>query len=476
MTDAPPVIPDLWEHGDDVEDDGNDVYSYGYPNVPIDGFEPPVNDNVEGEATFHGPQLAFILSESKYTIGQAGIRGGKTHGGAFKSIVYSISHPCEGDEYHLVCSPTFPMSKVPVEKIFALLYDKRVFPINPLIRFVRSERVFILQSYGGKTTKLKVCSLHDPDRLRGIKALSAWVDEGAYVEKYAWEVIQGRLMDANGPAWITTTPAGYNWVFELYEEALAEKRAGVEVAKRKVRFVHWGSAENPFLSKEGLADLAARYDSKTADQELRALFVKQSGLVYRFNRARNVKNYRLDRTKPIFIGQDFNVSAMASAWCQQSGNGLHFFHDRLAHDSDTPQLVLYVNEWCAKHNFPKSNVYFFPDASGSARSTSGKSDIKLLRDAGYKVVFARRNPFIKDRVNCVNGLLAPFVGGVRMFVDPWCTNIIESMEKQVWDVSKDPPEPDKSKGFDHIMDATGYVTWGRFPLAVTASTGSRKAA
>lgn len=465
------------EDDEEFADDGDDSFSYGYPNVPLDSFTAPENNNVEGEATFHPQQMSFVLAENKIVIAQAGIRGGKTHAGAFKSIVNAIRNPTKDDETHLVGSPTYPMSKVPVEKIFSLLYDKTLFPINPLIRYARSERTFYLQSVQGRQSKLQIVSLHDPDRLRGLKALSAWLDEGAYIKKYAWEIILGRLMDADGKCWITTTPAGYNWVFDLYEETLADKRAGVPLADRKVRFVHWGSAANPFLSQSGLEDLQKRYDSKTASQELLALFVKQSGLVYRFNRRANVKVHKLDRTKPVYIGQDFNVSNMASVFCQQpTPDTLHAFQDRLAPDSDTQALVEYVEQWCKVNNFPKNLVYFYPDASGNARSTSGKSDIRILREAGFKVSFAKRNPFIKDRVNCMNGLLAPLKGPVKLFVDPTCYHAINSLEKQIWDTSVDPPTPDKTLGFDHIMDAFGYVAWGRLPLSIVASTGMRKAA
>lgn len=429
-----------------------------------------------GTAKFHLPQLAFVLSKAKVTVAQAGIRGGKTHGGAFKSLMYSLKNPTAEDEFHVVASPTYPMSKVPVEKLFRLLYDKTLFPINPLLKYHKADRVFELQAINRKRTRIKVLSMHDPDKARGIKALSAWADEGAYMERYAWEVLQGRLADTDGPAWITTTPAGYNWVYELYEEALAEKRAGVPVSERVVRFIHWSSFANTFIPKSGFERLQMSYDSRTAEQEIGGLFVKMSGLVYQFS-ARNVMKGALNRNKPVYVGQDFNVAKMCSAFVQElTPTTLHIIHERIAPDSDTYGLARYLDNWCAQNAFPKSKVVVIPDASGAARSTSGKSDTRILKDAGYSVRYAKKNPFVKDRVNCVNGLLAPHGAMPRLYVDPSCTETIRCFEKQKWDTEKDPPIPDKSEGFDHQMDATGYVCWALHPLRVSATTGQRKAA
>lgn len=425
-----------------------------------------------GTAKFHLAQLAFVKATSKITVAQAGIRGGKTHAGAFKSIVHALENPTEDDEFHLVCSPTYPMSKVPIEKLFRLLYDKTLFPVNPLVKYYKADRVFVLASRGKKVSRLRALSMHDPDRARGIKAKSAWLDEGAYMEKYAWEVIQGRLADSDGPAWITTTPAGYNWVYELYEEALAEKREGIPVQARTVRFIHWTSFQNTFIPQTGFTRLAGQYDSRTADQEIRGLFIKMAGLVYsQFTRATHVRHWRLDRAKPVFVGQDFNVSKMASSFAQEpTPTSLHTFHERLQPDSDTYELARYLDRWCSENNYPKTNVVIYPDASGAARSTSGKSDTRILKEAGYQVRYAKRNPFVKDRINCLNGLMRSDIQP-RYFVDPTCTHHIETYEKQMWDTDKDPPAPDKTMGFDHIADASGYVAWARFPLRLQAGTG-----
>lgn len=430
--------------------------------------------NYEGEVTFSSPQCRVLESNSLVTIALAGIRGGKTHVGAFKTLMYALAHPCGEDEFHAIGSPTYQMSKVPVEKMFRLLFDKTIFPICPLIKFVKSEKTFLLACEDGRTTKIIVRSLHDPDRWRGLKLLSCWLDEGAYISKYAWDIVQGRLADSNGPCWITTTPAGYNWVFDLYDDA----RNG----DTDITVVHWASTENVFASAEGLAGLMERFDPLTYQQEVQARFVRGSGLIYyTFNRTAHLKKGVFDKNKELWVGQDFNVNPMCGIFAQPYRNslrqeGAHVIWTRRAANSDTYALATYLDQFCKEKNYPKSKITIYADAAGKARSTAGKSDFRILREAGYRVDAPKANPLVKDRINCVNGLFAPKSRVPRLVVDPDCQDFIKGIEKQAWDSETDPPQPDKTQGYDHMNDGFGYMCWRRWPLKKQMSTGMARAA
>lgn len=450
------------------------------PNLKLvyssrEGFDAS-QDTVDVNLALSPEQAVLVLSETNITVGIAGIRGGKTHAGALKMILYALTHPCAEDEVHLVCSPTYSMSKVPVEKFFKLLYDKRIFPVCPVIKFVRSERMFILAADGrGKISRIIIRSVHDPDRLRGLKALSCWGDEAAYFTQYAWEVILGRVSDSNGPIWLTTTPSGYNWVYELYEKA----RQG----DPDITIVHWASTANPYANREGLQRLVTRYDARTYQQEVAARFIRGRGLVYYpFARGRHLRKGRVDPSKPLWVGQDFNVDPMASVISQPFTNpdgqeGAHILMSRKQPDSNTYALCVFLDEFTRRHKIAKDKVTVFADAAGNARSTAGKSDFKILRSHGYRVEAPSANPMVKDRINCVNGLLSPLneqgrpSKHTRLLFDPEAVEIIDSLEKQIWEPNSDPPKPDKSQGFDHCADALGYQCWKLWPLRRGMSLG-----
>lgn len=387
--------------------------------------------------------------------------------------------PCKEDQCHAVCSPTFPMSLVPVQKLFGFLYDKSIFPRSPLKKYYKRDRIFELHSITGEPTRLKIFSMHEPDACRGWAFRSVWYDEGAYGSEYSWQVVQGRLADTSGPALITTSPAGYNWVHDEYRKAQAEKLAGIALDKRVRRVVHFTSLENTFIQdKAGLERLIQSYDEQTYQQEVLARFIKQSGLVYYpFARSRNCLTHVFNPKGEVWVGQDFNVNPMASIigqpFTNRDGNtGVHWFYERRAPNSDTFALVKFLNKFCEQNHVDKSRITIFPDASSRARSTSGKSDFRILRDANFRVDAPLANPFVRDRVNTVNSLLmGRGTAYPRLLVDPRCVNLIEAMEKQTWDVNVDPPQPSKTGGFDHILDALGYACWRKLPLRGRMSLG-----
>lgn len=422
-------------------------------------------------------QFRVYVSQAKITLAIAGVRGGKTHVGALKMLHYAMSHPCEADEVHLVLSPTYPMSRVPIEKMFKLLFDTAIFPVNPMVRFSRSQRAFTIVAEDGKTSTILIRSASDPDRLRGLKVLSCWIDEAAFTSEYAWEIVQGRLADVDGPCWITTTPNGFNWVFDLYDKA----RKG----DTSIRVVHWPSTANRFISQDGINRLAGSYDPKAHKQEVGALFVRGRGLIYYpFRRAIHVRPWKFNPQLPLYVGQDFNVDPMATVLMQPirtptGEDGLHVFATWRREDSSTFKLCVELHEFCEQHRIDHGQVTVFPDASGNARSTSGKSDFKIIREAGFSISAPARNPMIKDRINCVNGLLAPMsMDGKRrhprLFVDPSATDVIDSLEKQIWAPESDPPVPDKTMGWDHFADALGYPCWRLFPLKSGTVIGARR--
>lgn len=437
----------------------------------------PGGEYLPGSMKLTGKQFRFLSSQRRRVVAIAGIRGGKTHVGALKTILYALLHPTKEDEVHLVVSPTYPMSKVPVEKIFRLLYDKTIFPVCPLLRYSRSERTFYLNAVGG-VAAIAVRSAHDPDRLRGLKVLSAWVDEGAYCSNYAWEVIQGRLADVDGPAWVTTTPNGFNWVYELYETAKNNPDQDT------VDIIHWSSVENTFITRTGLDRLTENYDQRTRDQELGARFVRGRGVVYyAFNRGKHLRYRPVDPRLDLYVGQDFNVDPMASVLAQpfvtaDGQEALHVVEVFQQYDSSTWKLVSRIREWLAKTGMPPSRVTFYPDAAGNARSTSGKSDFQIIRQAGFNISAPAANPPIRDRVNCVNGLLKPIApdGRVmlpRLLITPGehTLPLVECLEKQTWKKDSSPAVPDKTAGFDHLPDALGYMCWRLFPLRRATSVG-----
>lgn len=201
-------------------------------------------------------QYRFLHSPHKYTAFIGGVGSGKTWAGCMKALMH-----CKSGESGMIVAPTFPMLRDVVQKsLFDILHDAGI----PFEFFKAEERAVV----NGCTILFR--SGDDPERLRGPNLSWAYVDEAALVRGAVWSVLLGRLRVGKPKAWITTTPAGYNWVWEKWVD---KPLAGYEM-------IQASTGENRFLPREYIEDLIANYSGEYARQEIHGEFVFFEGLVY----------------------------------------------------------------------------------------------------------------------------------------------------------------------------------------------------
>jgi len=163
--------------------------------------------------------------------------------------------------------------------------------------------------------------------------------------------------------------------------------------------------------------------------------------------------------EPLYIGQDFNVGAMASTVYVKRPDCWHAV-DELTGIYDTPALIQTLKDRYAGH---KLTIY--PDASGNSRKTvnASESDISLLKQAGFTVKVNDSNPRVKDRILSVNTALT---NGRMRVNERKCPNVVSCLEQQAYDKNG---EPDKSSGFDHMCDSAGYPIVFEMPVVKPAT-------
>lgn len=91
-------------------------------------------------------------------------------------------------------------------------------------------------------------------------------------------------------------------------------------------------------------------------------------------------------------------------------------------------------------------------AGNGVSDQTGKSDVKLLREAGYKVL--SQSSQIADGLEMIRTALNPAIGAPSLFIHPRCKQLIKSMKRYR---CKDNSEiPDKDGENDHLIDALRY--------------------
>ncbi len=307
-------------------------------------------------------------------------------------------------------------------------------------------------------------TLDDPERIVGFECFSGHVDEldilKAAIAEVAWNKIIARtrqtptgVVDPKNRICIYTTPEGFKFVYHRW----------VVLGGPEYTIVKAPTSSNPWLPKGYIESLYDTYPPNLVEAYINGEFVNMAnGVVYSsFKRDEHGSHEKIKDGEDLYIGQDFNVGHMASViMVKRDNSGLHAVGE-LTKVEDTPQLIKKL-----KKMFPKNKIYIYPDASGTSRKTvnASKSDIMLLREAGWFIHSKMKNPPVKDRILAMN---SAFQTGKVHVNSIACPELVASLEQQSY---ADNGEPDKTSGHDHLNDAMGYAVHYMHPVRRTPFT------
>lgn len=374
-------------------------------------------------------QMGFLTSSQDYTLFCGGLGSGKTYAGAVWAMMQTLTQPkVKG----LITANSYSqLKKATLVKFFEIL-DQNEIP------YVYKSQDGVIEV--GNTT-IYTISMEKYDLLRGIEVGWAWSDECAFYREEAFNVLIGRIRDNRGTCqWKgTTTPNGFNWLYEAF----------VEQPLPNSMVVYSRTTDNlDNLAKSYVTALRSQYDSRLAQQELDGQFVNLSSgkVYYSFDRNINVKETD-DTRHLIFCGLDFNVHPLCGVFGYEFNDTLYISGELYQEDSNTFRAAKEIVK-----RYPHQPVTVIADDSGSRRKTSSNTtDHEILRRANL-LVKPFKNPLVKDRYNNLNRLFEQ----KKVIIDPVCKKLIQDLEKLTYD-NADPM-------LSHISDALGYLAWHLMPL------------
>jgi hypothetical protein len=410
-----------------------------------------------GAATLLPHQLALVGDRtSRIKVLQGGYRSGKTVAGvaavvdmAFRSGGFPI----------LVVEPTYRM----VVDVFVATAKRMLDAWKLPYTWHKTDKILTI----GRRKQVEILcrSADEPRSLEGITAGGLLVDEWELCDVEALTTAIARV--SMGPCQqivLTGTPEGYG---PAYEMILAKPSPDVR---------QWSvtSSANSYLSSTYVESMRQRMDDSTASEKLDGVRTAKGGRVYgRFDRRVHCVSPVVNRGT-IQIACDFNVRYMH--WIvvetDQSQRTTHVVGEVIKEGgTTTDEHAERVAQWIAQYltrtrgrHYTRDDVYqmrlqAFVDASGTAlRSTSTKSDVALLTQAGFRAVHGNANPPVKDRVNTMNVLFRDR----RVTVDASAAPVLtRALETQALDRNGD---PDKRGDIDHGIDALGYLCHWQWPV------------
>jgi len=181
---------------------------------------------------------------------------GKTRAGAVEAL-----RQAEGTT-GLIIAPTYPMLKLgAMETILSLVASAGI-----ATAWNKSDKE--LRLLGNRTIIFR--SADNPDALRGANVSWLWLDEAAMMPDDVWPTAIATLRRAPGRAWVTTTPRGKNWLYDVWHRGDAD----YTVTQGK-------TTDNPYLPSHFVTTLKESMTSEMYRQEVEGSFIDPVGAMFR---------------------------------------------------------------------------------------------------------------------------------------------------------------------------------------------------
>lgn len=416
----------------------------------------------QGSALPH--QLAFIYSKAKYPALISGLGAGKTEALIFRVLRFLSEIP---NAVIGIYEPTVDLTK----RILYPRFEEIFASAGLLYKLNKSDGIIDVWLPQGKA-QIIFRSMDNYTRIIGYETHHAILDEIDTLPRQKADEVWIRVLARNRKKFttpdgrrgdntvgITTTPEGFNFAYNLWVKVHADNP--------EYELIRGRTEDNFFLHPDYVPSLKRTYPPQLIEAYLNGEFVNLKGNTVYSGFDRTLSHTPLTisdypESTPLHIGLDFNIGRMsASVGIKTQEEGVKQlrivseFHNLM----DTPAMIEAIGA-----RYPHRTIIIYPDASGRSRKSidASKSDIRLLRDAGWRINAPKKNPAVRERVLSLNTLFLNSEGERNLFVNTTtCPNLTEALEKQVYDDNSVPVKD----GTEDINDSLGYLVNRVFGLA-----------
>lgn len=402
------------------------------------------------EITFSPWQTRVLMDPARFRVVIAGRQSGKSHEGRGELIKHAVQKPKQLVEYF---APTLEMAR-------DLMWE----PLKDLL-----EGGYILKTNESRMSLLlrnksiiRLRSADVPERAKGVGRHFVWLDEFVQMHKSIWyEAIRPSLSATGGRALFTSTPAGYNWGYDLWLRArnpAVKAWSGHTVTSLQAGLIH----------PDDIEEAKASLDPRTFRQEYEASFEALAGRVYDqyvrdpYPQGNLDASVQDDPSLPLMVGMDFNINPMTATLGVKRGDEYHVFQALELMTSNTEEMAKHIRDYAGE----RRPVHVCPDPSGRSRRSSAQrdtTDFTILESHGHFVDAPFKAPLVTDRINNTQSNLGSSDGRRRVRIHPTGGAALgRALDGLTY--KEDTNLVDKSSGMDHLPDALGYVLWQEFNL------------
>ena len=378
----------------------------------------------------------IVKHPAKRKVLVAGRRFGKSH----LSLIWLLSRELQENERRWIITPTYRSGKATTWRLMRQMFREYKCQIN------ESELAIKLPN----NSEIAIKGAEQENNLRGAGLDMVVMEEYSYIKPRVWEeIIYPMLTTTDGDAFFIGTPNGYDHLYDAYLRGQSNDPDW--------KSWQYTTLDGGYVSKEEIKKAKSMMDERAFKTEFLASFETTGNrAAYNFDRNTHVRKAE-QLSSSLFWGMDFNVDYMSAVLgCEYSNGTIHYFDEIRQTNSNTEEMAKEMRKIAP-------NVPVYPDAAGSARSTtSNRSDHSILKEFRFQVISKKANPPIKDRIMSLNRILKDANGRIRMTVDPKCIHLIKDLEQV--QRSRDGKIDKSNIALTHMFDACSYYIAYKYPI------------
>jgi hypothetical protein len=356
------------------------------------------------------------------------------------------------------CAPT-------VDKLhrYVIPSFKRIIPDH----WVRSWNIDRGDLYLTNGALIHFQTLEDPDQGRGQGLDWLWIDEVSELTLKHWDTITPSLADRRGVGYVTTSPRGFDWVYDTLYLPAEQGKPGFWALKAR-------TIDNPiFQSEDGLARIEAARSSMSPEmfrQEYEADFVIFTGAIYGalltpqiLHTEGQIKQLlpewpQIDPTRPVLVGIDTGADhPFGAVKIISTERGLVVVGEYLQREKSFLEHAAALKRLVG----PASTVTYYMNKNEKVAS------IELAQHG----IYPRLSP--NDQIAGIERVKTWLFKQQLFFVEATCPDTIKEMSAYRWDenTSRD-GQAKKERVYklrDELPDCLRYALMGfpQLPKAVT---------
>jgi len=390
-------------------------------------------------------QIEFLQAKERSVLLQSGIGAGKSFVGALWVVLMALKYK---NVKALIVARDFPQLKMAtlseVEKVLKLL------EMQEGVHYIWNKSNNDIKFFNGTQIYCRGANNFDSS-FRGINASFIYADEADYYKEEAWSTLKGRLRIAPELMRVTSSPKGYNHIWEDFFKNKNETRKVIVAT----------TYDNPTLSTEYVEDLRSSYSPRLFEQEVLGKRLQLNvGCVYNeFSREKHVAPCRdkLTDKDQLFFFTDYNIANYCGVYMFERDGMVYAIGEEHLKYEGTRKMAEQIK---AKYANDRHVIVCGDSAGNNKRDVAAtKTNYEIFKEVlGFGSTQKVRNPPVYQRIIAANSNLYH----KKLVIDPSCKTLIKDLELLAW--KEDGKEVEKTIDLSHASDAYTYGVWYWLPI------------